>query len=79
MASDRKSEKNATVGEPITRDDIEAGLRSFVGEAEKTVQSTARKMMPVVVGGGLLVLFVVYRLGKRVGTTKSTVVEIRRI
>lgn len=82
MASGSKSDKRDTktaVAEPISRDDIEAGLRSFVGEAEKKAQSTAKKMLPVVVGGGLLVLFVAYRLGKRVGTTKSTVVEIRRI
>ena len=63
----------------ITRDDIEAGLRNVVGEAEQKAQATARKMMPVAIGGALLVLFIAYRIGKRVGTTKSTVVEIRRI
>ncbi|MEZ5244275.1 MAG: hypothetical protein R2707_04195 [Acidimicrobiales bacterium] len=63
----------------ITRDDIEAGLRSVVGEAEQKAEATAKKMLPVAVGGVLLVLFVAYRIGKRVGTTKSTVVEIRRI
>ena len=64
---------------PITRDDIEAGLRNVVGEAEQKAQSTAKKLLPVAIGGALVVLFVAYRIGKRVGTTKSTVVEIRRI
>lgn len=65
--------------EKISRDDLEGSLRSIVGEAEKKAQSSARRLIPVVAGGGLLVLFLVYVLGKRVGTTKSTVVEIRRI
>lgn len=63
----------------IRREDIELGLRSIVGEAEEKAQSTARKLIPVAIGGGLVILFLAYRIGKRVGTTKSTVVEIRRI
>jgi hypothetical protein len=64
---------------PITPDDIAAGLRSVVGEAEAKAQAGARKLLPVAIGGGLLVLVIAYLIGKRVGTTKSTVVEIRRI
>lgn len=75
MAVDDTTDTSA----PITRDDIEAGLRSVVGEAEQKAEATAKQMLPVAIGGVLLVLFVVYRIGKRVGTTKSTVVEIRRI
>jgi hypothetical protein len=63
----------------ITRDDLEQGLRSMVGEVEHQAQAQARKFAPVAIGGALLVLYVAYRIGKRVGTTKSTVVEIRRI
>ena len=68
-----------TVAEPITRDELETSLRSVVGEAEQKAQSTARKLLPVAIGGTLVVLYVAYRIGRRVGTTKSTVVEIRRI
>jgi len=64
---------------PISRDDIEAGLRSVVGDMEEKAEATAKKLMPVAIGAGLLILFIAYRIGKRVGTTKSTVVEIRRI
>ncbi len=71
MADDEKT--------TIKREDIEAGLRSVVGEAEERAQATARRMLPVAVGGGLVLLLLAYLIGKRVGNTKSTVVEIRRI
>lgn len=63
----------------ITRDDIEKGFRDVSGEITGQAQAAAPKIIPVVVGASLLLLFVAYLLGKRVGTTKSTVVEIRRI
>lgn len=64
---------------PITRDDLEAGLRSMVGEAEERAEATARRLLPVAIGGGIVLLVIAYLIGKRVGTTKSTIVEIRRI
>ena len=65
--------------ERITRDDIEKGLRDVTGEVRGQAQAAAPKILPVAVGAGLFLLFIAYLLGKRVGTTKSTVVEIRRI
>ena len=64
---------------PITRDDLEAGLRSVVGGAEERAEATARRAIPAAVAGGIIVLLIAYLIGKRVGSTKSTVVEIRRI
>jgi len=78
MASDDTTDTTNGDG-PISRDDLEAGLRSVVGDVEEKAEATARKMLPVAIGGGLFVLFLAYMIGKRVGTTKSTVVEIRRI
>ena len=63
----------------ISRDDIEAGLRSVVGDVEERAEATARRMLLPAIGGGLILLVIAYLIGKRVGTTKSTVVEIRRI
>lgn len=63
----------------ITRDDLDSGLRSMVGEVEQQAQATARRMLPVAVGAGVVVLVLAYLVGKRVGKKKSTVVEIRRI
>ncbi len=63
----------------ITRDDIEQGIRDVSGEITGQAQAAAPKIIPVAVGASLLLLFIAYLIGKRVGTTKSTVVEIRRI
>ena len=63
----------------ITRDDIEQGFRDVSGEITGQAQASASKLVPVAVGASLLLLVIAYLLGKRVGTTKSTVVEIRRI
>lgn len=63
----------------ITRDDIEAGFRDLSNEVQGQVDDAKPKIIPAAIGGGLLLLFLAYVIGKRVGTTKSTVVEIRRI
>ena len=63
----------------ITRDDIEAGFRDLTNEIQGQVDEAKPKIIPAAIGGGLLLLFLAYVIGKRVGTTKSTVVEIRRI
>ncbi|MDW3218388.1 MAG: hypothetical protein R8F63_07215 [Acidimicrobiales bacterium] len=64
---------------PITRDEIHESVRSVVGEVQDQAEATARKLLPVAIGGAVIVLYLAYRIGRRVGTTKSTVVEIRRI
>ena len=64
---------------PITRDDIEATIRNVSGEVTGQAQAQASRLIPVAVGASVLLLVIAYLLGKRVGTTKSTVVEIRRI
>ena len=64
---------------PITRDDLEQSFRDVSGEITGQVQSQTNKIIPAAIGVSLLLLFIAYLLGKRVGTTKSTVVEIRRI
>ncbi|MEO0494623.1 MAG: hypothetical protein AAF081_14530 [Actinomycetota bacterium] len=63
----------------ITRDDIESGFRDLSNEIQGQVDEAKPKIIPAAVGAGLLLLFLAYVIGKRVGTTKSTVVEIRRI
>ncbi len=64
---------------PISRDDIEAKLREVkVGIDEKT-DSAKSKLVPIAIGGGLLLALIVFLLGRRVGTKKTALVEIRRI
>ena len=63
----------------ITRDDLEAGFRGLSNEVQGQIDEAKPKLLPAVVGTGLLLLAVAYLIGKRVGRTKSTIVEIRRI
>lgn len=63
----------------ITREDLDSTLRSVVGEVEEQALTGARRFLPAVIGAGVLMLVAAYFLGRRVGATRSTVVEIRRI
>lgn len=67
----------------ISRDDIEAQIRRITGQVDRTVERTTEavkpKLMPLGVAGGLVVVTLVYLLGRRRGRRKSTVVEIRRV
>jgi hypothetical protein len=63
----------------ITRDDLEAKFRELKGGVEQRTKAAKDTAMPFAIAGGLILLLLVYIIGKRVGKTKSTVVEIRRI
>jgi len=64
---------------PITRDDLAHSIRSVRGEVDAQVEASTAKLIPFAIGGGILLLIIAYLIGRRVGTTRSTVVEIRRI
>ncbi len=64
---------------PISRDDIAQSIREVRGDAEDQVRDNAPKLIPVAVGASLLLLIIAFLIGRRVGTTRSTVVEIRRV
>ncbi len=63
----------------ISRDDLEAKFRDVKGDVDQRAFAAKETAKPFLIGAGVLVLLVVYLIGKRVGKTKSTVVEIRRI
>jgi hypothetical protein len=65
--------------ERVTPEQIEAKLRGLQDELTGRATAARQTLMPVFIGGGVLVLIIVYLLGKRVGKKKSTIVEIRRI
>ena len=66
-------------GRRITPDDLEASLRALKDEIDGTAGEVRQRAIPALVVVGVLALVVAYLLGKRVGRTTSTVVEIRRI
>lgn len=63
----------------ITRDDLEAKLRELEGGVEETKESAQSTL--VTVGAVLLVLVIAiaFLSGRRRGTKRTTVVEVRRI
>jgi hypothetical protein len=65
--------------ERVTPEHIEARLRSLQDDLTGRAEAAKIKAMPLAIGGGILLLFLVYLMGKRVGKKKSTIVEIRRI
>ena len=64
---------------PITRDDIHQGFSDIVGEIQGQAEEAKPKILTAAIGLGVIVIVLAYLAGRRVGTTKSTVVEIRRI
>lgn len=63
----------------IGRDDLEAKFRELKGDLDERADAAKSTLVPVAIGAGVLVLIIAFLIGKRVGTTRSTVVEIRRI
>ena len=63
----------------ITRDDLEAKFRELKGDLDERADAAKSTLVPVAIGAAVLVLIIAFLIGKRVGTTRSTVVEIRRI
>lgn len=63
----------------ITPADIEAKLRNVQGQVDSVKEDSKKKMG--LVGGGLAVvlLLVIYLIGRNAGKKKSTVLEIRRL
>jgi hypothetical protein len=69
----------ATVEKPVTRYDIEAKFRQLQGEVDTTAESAKSYVLIGGIAGAILLLLVVYILGRRTGRKKNTVVEIRRL
>ncbi|MGZ0219558.1 MAG: hypothetical protein ACKVIY_11155 [Acidimicrobiales bacterium] len=67
------------VAEPITRDQIAESIRSVRGDITEEAETRAKKLIPAAIAGAAVIVVLAYLIGRRVGTTKSTVVEIRRI
>ncbi len=65
--------------EKISKDDIHESFRSLKDDIDQSADEAAAKAVPVLAIGGVLLLVIVFLIGRRVGRTKSTVVEIRRI
>jgi hypothetical protein len=65
--------------ERISRDDIEKKLRGLQGEVVDKVEDRKSALATAAVVGGVLVVILVFLLGRRSGRRRSTMVEIRRL
>ncbi len=63
----------------VTRDDIEAKLREIRGGLEADVEQARGTARTALVAGAVVLVVVVYLMGRRRGRKKTTIVEIRRI
>jgi hypothetical protein len=64
---------------PISRDDLEQKFRQIKTEVDSVTESARSKAVPAAAIGGILFVLLVYLLGRRVGSKRSAVVEIRRL
>ena len=63
----------------VTRDDIEAKLRAIQSDVSDEVESKRSTMLTGAGVAAVLLLIIVYLLGRRTGKRKTTIVEIRRV
>jgi hypothetical protein len=62
----------------ITREDLESGFRSFQGEVMDRVEDRRSTLVSIAAGAGVVLVIIVYLLGRRSGRKKTTLVEVRR-
>ncbi len=65
--------------ERITRDQIEAKFRELTGEVTEEAQSARSQVVTVGLAVGVVLVAVVFLIGRRSGRRRSAVVEVRRI
>jgi hypothetical protein len=63
----------------ITPDDVERKLRAFQGQIQGKVDDKKSTLVTVGAGVGMLLLILVFLLGKRSGKKRSTIVQIKRL
>ncbi len=64
---------------PITKDDLQRGFAGIQQGFKQQVDDRKSTITSIVGGVGLLVVVIVFLLGRRSGKKKSTYVEIRRV
>jgi len=65
--------------QPITRDDIEQSLRSIQTGVTERVKSKRTTFVQAAAVTSVVIVVLVFLLGKRSGRKRNTIVEIRRV
>jgi hypothetical protein len=63
----------------ITRDDLVRGFAGIQRSLQNQVEERKSSLLTIAGGVGVLVLIIVFLLGRRSGKKKTTFVEIRRV
>ena len=63
----------------VTRDDIEAKLREIQSDVTERVESKRNTLLTGAGIAAVVIVVLVYLLGRRAGKRKTTIVEIRRV
>ena len=63
----------------VTRDDLEGKFRELRGEVDSTAESAKQYAVMAAAVGAVVVLGVVYLMGRRRGRKTTTVVEVKRL
>lgn len=63
----------------ITPRDIETKFREIQYQVDTAADEGKEKVLPLAVAAGVVVLVVVFLVGRRSGKRRSTVVQIRRL
>jgi hypothetical protein len=64
---------------PVTRDDLEQRFRQLQDGVRGQVDDRRTTFLTAAGIGGLLIVLVIFMLGRRSGKKKTTYVEIRRV
>jgi hypothetical protein len=62
----------------ITPADIEAKFRDIQGQVDVVAEDSKKRLALAGTAGAIVILLIVYVLGRRAGRKKSSVLEIRR-
>jgi high-affinity Fe2+/Pb2+ permease len=71
--------KRAPATEKITRDDLEATFAGLQSGIQGKVESKKSTLITIAGVGAVVLVLIVFMLGKRSGKRKTTLVEIRRV
>lgn len=63
----------------ITRDDLESKFREAQGGWQSKLDDKKQTLASIATVGGVVLLILVFLIGKRSGKKKTTFVEIRRV
>lgn len=73
------AKQGAATDDPVTRDDLERSFARIQDGLKGKVESKRSTLITALTVGAIVLLLVMFVLGRRSGKRKTTLVEIRRV